>query len=298
MTTQRTFGPVSFQVARFTRLDRCGRPVYSNESRLITDGLISVEASANIDEGEAIERTNAAGKRCIYRAPKPRHNGYTVTLNLCGVDPFVVNFTTGEPLVENGAGDIAGFDVDTEVSGTDAGFALELWNDLGEGDVCAPTAGEKVGYMILPFLSGGVIGDFTVENDAVDFSVSNAQSKKGHSWGTGPYLVDVDEGGAPVALAPIRPSVALRVLEVGLTPPGVSDGAIPLDDPAAPEATGATAGTPGAFTPAGAFRPETVDDMDGITASPTTAWTAGQFVMLQDGTPAHWTGTAWAAGPA
>lgn len=298
MTTQRTFGPVSFRVARLTKTDRCGRPIYSDESRLITEGLISVEASAQIDEGSAIEVTNAAGKRCVYRGPKPRHNGYAVTMNFCGVDPFAVNFTTGEPLVRNGAGDVAGFDVDTEVSGADVGWALELWTDTGEGDVCAPLSGETSGYLCLPFLSGGVVGDFTVENDALNFSVSNAASKKGHQWGTGPYLVDVDADGAPVALAPIPPSVALRVLEVGLSAPGESNGAIPLDDPAAPEATGATAGIPGAFVPAGAFRPETVEDLDGVTATPASAWTEGQGVMLQNGTFAHWTGTAWAAGVA
>lgn len=298
MTTQRTFGPVSFQVARLTRLDGCGRPVYGNESRLITEGIISVEASAQIDEGDPIEVKNAGGKRCVYRRPKARHNGYQVTVNFCGVNPFAVNLTTDSPLVRNGAGDVAGFDVDMNVSGSEVGWALECWTDVGEGEACSPTEAEQIGYLLLPFLSGGVVGDFTVENDAINFSVSNCNSRKGHAWGTGPYLVDVDENGAPVALDTVPPSVALRVLQVGLTPPLESDGAIPLDDPAAPTATGAAAGVPGHFTPTGAFRPETLADMTGITASPTSAWTAGQYVVLQDGSRAHWTGTAWAAGAA
>jgi hypothetical protein len=63
-------------------------------------------------------------------------------------------------------------------------------------------------------------------------------------------------------------------------------------------ATGATAGAPGTFTPTGATAPANLAAMSGITANPTTAWTAGQYVVLGNSTLAHWTGTAWAAGAA
>jgi hypothetical protein len=61
-------------------------------------------------------------------------------------------------------------------------------------------------------------------------------------------------------------------------------------------ATGATAGTPGTFTPAGATHPANLAAMTGLTASPATAWTTGQSVKPADNSDAHWTGTAWAAG--
>lgn len=61
-------------------------------------------------------------------------------------------------------------------------------------------------------------------------------------------------------------------------------------------ATGATAGTPGTFTPAGAVAPANLAAMVGITASPTSAWTTGQSVVLADGSNANWTSSAWAAG--
>jgi hypothetical protein len=63
-------------------------------------------------------------------------------------------------------------------------------------------------------------------------------------------------------------------------------------------ATGATAGSPGNFTPAGATRPANLAALTGVTATPTTAWTAGQFVITGDQLGAHWSGTAWAAGVA
>ncbi|MEU9795064.1 hypothetical protein AB0E27_31515 [Streptomyces sparsogenes] len=61
-------------------------------------------------------------------------------------------------------------------------------------------------------------------------------------------------------------------------------------------ATGATAGKPGTFTPAGAVIPNDLADLALITASPATAWTTGQYVALGDGTNAYWDGDSWAAG--
>jgi hypothetical protein len=63
-------------------------------------------------------------------------------------------------------------------------------------------------------------------------------------------------------------------------------------------ATGANAGSPGTFTPTGATAPADLGTLASVTANPTTAWTAGQYVVLENGTLAHWTGTAWAAGAA
>lgn len=64
------------------------------------------------------------------------------------------------------------------------------------------------------------------------------------------------------------------------------------------EATGAVAGTPGSFTPNGATAPQTLADLSGVTANPTTAWTTGQRVVLGNGTTAYWNGTTWVAGTA
>jgi hypothetical protein len=61
-------------------------------------------------------------------------------------------------------------------------------------------------------------------------------------------------------------------------------------------AAGATAGTPGSFTPAGSVKPANLSQMAGITASPATAWTTGQHVLTSDGSKVSWNATAWVAG--
>jgi len=69
------------------------------------------------------------------------------------------------------------------------------------------------------------------------------------------------------------------------------------------EATGATAGTPGTWTPGGSNPPGDVASLQssGIVASPTTAWTTGQYVQTITIGPsgqAHWDGSAWVTGTA
>jgi len=68
-------------------------------------------------------------------------------------------------------------------------------------------------------------------------------------------------------------------------------------------ATGATAGTPGTWTPPGSTPPANAAGATtaGVVASPTTAWTTGQYVQgstAGTGGEMHWSGTAWATGRA
>jgi hypothetical protein len=75
--------------------------------------------------------------------------------------------------------------------------------------------------------------------------------------------------------------------------------------PVAPPATGATAGIPGTWIPAGSTPPATVANLiagvpNPVTASPATAWTAGQYVQTAAAGAAgqaNWSGIAWVAGP-
>lgn len=63
-------------------------------------------------------------------------------------------------------------------------------------------------------------------------------------------------------------------------------------------ATGATAGTPGTWTPGGSTPPANLAATSGVTASPATAWTTGQYVVTGDTQHVHWSGSAWASGDA
>lgn len=67
---------------------------------------------------------------------------------------------------------------------------------------------------------------------------------------------------------------------------------------AAPNATGATSGKPGGFTPQGAATPDNINLLASVKASPLTKWATGEFVNLGNASTAFWDGTVWVAGKA
>lgn len=71
-------------------------------------------------------------------------------------------------------------------------------------------------------------------------------------------------------------------------PPSVDTGVV--------AATGATAGSPGFFTPSGANPPANLAGLAAITATPVATWATGQWVATADGLANNWNGTTWVAG--
>jgi hypothetical protein len=68
--------------------------------------------------------------------------------------------------------------------------------------------------------------------------------------------------------------------------------------PDKPAAGLAIAAVPGYYEPLGALLPANLAALEPVTPQPLFAWAPGQYVPLADGSSAHWSGTAWVAGPA
>jgi hypothetical protein len=295
------FSLVRGRAMRVTKLDGCGFPVPGPDAVVVTDGFITVGLTANTDEGTEINVTNAAGKVCILDSPAPKFTGYDVTVEFCQVDPALFSLMTGQEVVMDAATptpNAVGFKMNTDVDADESGFALELWSNV-PATVCEAGQGTLYGYFLIPFLKGGVLGDFTIGNDAVNFTLSGANSKDGNGWDEGPYDVVPDAANLPGPLLdPLDPNDHLLMQLTTVAPPDTETcGAQALGA----AATTATAGTPGTYSVAGggaAYGPATPPPPSpvGLTASPTTAWSAGQYVVTRDGGTMHWSGTAWVAG--
>lgn len=292
------FPLVRGRVMRATRLDECGRIKPAAVSSIATDGFVSVALTANIEEGEEITVQNAAGRTCVRDAAVPTFTGYGVAITFCDVNPELYAMMTNQKVVFDSAGLAVGFRVNSKVDISKANFALEVWSNV-PGVACDPldeAAAGAYGYTLLPFVSGGVLGDFTLENGAVSFTVQNAATKDGTGWGEGPYDVVPGASGPSALLDPLDANDHLHVQFTTVAPPepsceGVASGAA---------ATGAAAGTPGELTPTDSYPPANIDDaaLDSLTATPTTAWTTGQYIVLGDGSFAHWDATDWVEGKA
>lgn len=230
---------------RVTRLDACGRPVEGDSSVVVSKGWTSVGFTANTNEGEEISVSNAAGETCIRVPGTPSFLGYNVEVTFCQVDPDLFSLMTGQAQVVDAAGDVIGFAMDTAVSTGDVRFALEVWaGTAGGASSCDdPNAQGSYGYFLLPLVQGGVVGDFTIENAEVTFTVTGATTLDGNQWGLGLHPAVLDAGGDPALLAePLTSTQHMLGITTTLAPPVPQCGARPYLDPtdAAPAATTAT----------------------------------------------------------
>lgn len=258
------------RAARFTRLDACGRPIYGDASVVTTKGIVSVAYTANTDDGEEINVPNFAGETCVREPAVPKFLGYTAEITFCQVDPDLFALATGQRVVTDAFGDVVGFTMDSAVSAADNAFALEVWAGAPGGGACATEgATGSYGYVLLPFVQAGIIGDFTIENSEVTFTISGAATKDGNTWGVGPYDVVLGLGSTATTLPePLKATDHLLMIQTGVAPPQAECGARPLLDADGAALTSVTA-TPTALsvlfapTPVGTD-PWWVDFGDGV----------------------------------
>lgn len=232
MPTTKCFAQVRGSVIRVTRLDACGDIIEGLTSTVVSKRISTITIDKVSEDGTDIRDKNFGDELCIVDDGYESLIGYSANTALCGVDPDLISIFTGQPVVKNLQGDVVGFDADTGIDLDGFGFALEMWTKIAGGQ-CDPNGNRYWGYTVLPFLKGGTLGGFSVENGAVNFSIEGARTRDGNRWGVGPYDVDLSAGTAPAPLpgplfTPLKPNTAYRNILVSLDPPAASCGAFPL----------------------------------------------------------------------
>ena len=217
---------------RATRVSRCGLPIPGEGNVFVTDGFIEFGLERETSDGDEIEVKNAQGAVCISDRTEDQFKRYNITLQLCGVHPEFVSMFTGQPLVLDENGDAAGILQQTG-GNDDAGVALEVWIGTGGGDDCVVPesddifdtvqSGEKAWegwYLLLPWVRGGVLGDFTINGtDSADITITG-YTGAGPRWGRGPYEVVAGANGeAQRLLAPIPARTHSLMQHTTVAPP-------------------------------------------------------------------------------
>lgn len=212
---------------RATLVDACGAPIGGASSTVVSKGFVKVSMTDNVEAPEEFKQKNAGGEYEINQRAKPLLNWLEVKVNLITVAPELLNMLTGAPLIyddaiptPNAVG--VGTDSDTYAS---ASFALEVWTNIGRSKAEACIGGQaRYGYLLLPWLLEGVIGDIAIENGPVSFDVS-AVTSEGNDWGIGPYNVRKDRLGVPrPLLAPIPTTRHRQIQFTTLAPPAAVNG--------------------------------------------------------------------------
>ena len=177
---------------RVTKLGNCGAPpdAYEECAYVVSSGFVTVTIAAEVEDGEEITQLNANGELCINSQSKHNFKRWTVSIELCEVDPELISLLTKVTLETDAGGDVVGY---RSVQGQiEEEFAFELWSGLDD-QVCED--GEEYGYFLLPWVHGGTLGDIEIENGASTFEIANAFTQGGGAWGVGPYDVVPDESG-------------------------------------------------------------------------------------------------------
>ncbi len=217
---------------RATRVNAAGQPVIGDGNAVVTQGLITISYTTNTEEGEAIAVPDFTGAVCINDPAVPTFNGHSVEIEFCKVDFALVGLLTGQEIILDASGAIIGISESTNVNLQAVNFALELWTGVSADFAPAAQSQGISGYVLTPFLGGGVIGDLTVENDAVTFTVTGMSTKNGNGWGAGPYNVELVAGVPAPLSTPLKLNDHRRIQTVEVAPPAIYGGSIPVLDPA------------------------------------------------------------------
>lgn len=183
----RCFNIVRGKRLRVTRTDECGVPpdYGTPNSRVVTSGFISVALTAVVEAGDEIVQKNANGDLCINDRSRDQFKRWDVAVSFCEVNPSLAEMVSNATLEEDWDGNVVGIRV-PEGAALES-FALELWTGVPGAD-CGVDEPTTYGYMLLPLIVPGVLGNMTINNGAATFDI-RGQTRSGSAWGVGPYDV-------------------------------------------------------------------------------------------------------------
>lgn len=279
--------PILGKRLRVTELDSCGNVNSAGtvDSAVVTDGFITLSLSAETEDGAEILTRKADGSICVNEKLSNSFKRFTVEAEFCGVNPFLLSLVTNASIYEDYDEDLAGI---TVAAGTiEKWFALELWTGLS-GTACLPGVAFSGGYVILPFVVAGVLGDITVDGEnAVSFSMTGAYTKSGNNWGVGPYNVLLDDNGDSAVLPTALNSLDhFLLIDTALAPPPSACNPYPMPPyitTVAPATGAAAGGTSLTITGAG-FTGATAVNFE---ATPGSAFSVTNDTTIAVTSPAH-----------
>jgi len=184
--------------ARVTRLGPCGELLLEECAYAVTESFVDITLTKVLQDRQDALQLNANGDICVDKPKPPILRWYEVVITFCGVDPELFNIVSAEPLIldDSATPEAVGWCTLPD-SASASNFALEFWT--GTEDEGCEDDEVTYGYGILPRITQGMIGDITIANGVINFTVT-AITRPGNQWGVGPYNVIINETGANAGL--------------------------------------------------------------------------------------------------
>lgn len=284
---------------RATRLTQSGA-IDSTYPVLTTKGFISATFTPEFEAGDDLIQKAADGTICVSFQGDDSLKRLTFKLELCSPDPEVTALIAGGNVVVDSGGNVVGYTSVSVGSTVGSPVALEIWsiaNIAGK-----PASDKPYFHWVFPYVKVRFDGDRVFTNGLLGnaFTGQALGNSSLVTAGLNPAVSATDDF-VVYREALINPFTYVRTTGFPSTAP-LFNGSYPtLADTITPFIipTSATAGVPGSFGPTGATAPYALTNLISLGALGNAgAWTTGQYVVLGDGSYAHWTGTTWASGTA
>lgn len=267
---------------------------------LTTKGFISATFTPQFEAGDEITQKAADGSICVSFLGDDSLKRLDFKLSLCSPDPEVAVLIAGGDVIMDSTGAVVGYTSVPVGSTVGNPVAIEIWSIANVAG--KPASDKPYFHWVFPFVKVRFDGDRVFTNGLLtnDFTGQALGNSALVVAGLNPAVSAVDDF-VVYREALINPFTYVRTTGFPSTAP-LFNGSYPtLASTVTPfiAPTTVAAGTPGSFGPTNATAPYALVNLqaDGALGA-TTAWTTGQYVVLGDGSFAHWTGSAWASGTA
>jgi hypothetical protein len=171
---------------RVVKLDACGVPVTGAGSVVVSNGFIQIEVSPEYEEGTEYLVRNANDELCVNEKSPNTLKRVGLSMDFCQIDPDAIVLMTGERLLQaTGGPPVTGTGVAFGEGQLTARFSLEVWQPVAGISSCAGGV-EQFVYWAFPNVGNTQVGDFTLENASLTFTVEADTKAASSQWGDGP----------------------------------------------------------------------------------------------------------------
>lgn len=283
---------------RVTALDVAGN-IDPNKPVLNTKGFITATFSPQFEEGDEITEKAADGSVCVSFKVDDSFTRVDFSLSLCDVDPEVTALLAGGNVILDDSNQVIGYSSPEAGSKVGNPVAIEIWSQAIVAG--KPASDNPFWHWVFPYVKVRYEGDREIGNSRLANEFTGQGVGNSALVGTGLNPANPNDDFVTYREALINPFSYVRTTgQPDSQPlfsgswPNVPGNITPYEAP-----TGATPGTPGSFTPGTATVPYDLGDLQALgSLGQGATWSAGQYVVLGDGTNAYWNGSSWAAGEA
>ena len=182
---------------------------------------MTLNITAELEDPDEFLVKLANGRLCINETGCATLKRFNLEIEICNADPDLFEIISGVNTVVDYNGDVVGFEINQELGGCTSRFALEFWTRVVGDDCVDPETGsQQYLYWLLPCVSNGRIGDITIENGPLTWTLSG-EALPSSEWARGPHnVVPINADNTPgKLLSPIAADTALHVQYTTIAPP-------------------------------------------------------------------------------